>query len=291
MSGPRPARAAGTSRRVPACRPSLRPFQRARTRPSGCARRPRSAHAVLLARPLAQHRAARVHAEAHLGAPHAGRAAERREERAVVTIEDPAAVVGRGVDPDGLDRGAFELEHLRERECPRRGGEQSHPRVRSRLRAASGGSYAQGPGCLRPSLDGGRRSSSPRGYARWCVSTPLARAGSGACSTRRSPCTATDHTHILVSIKPDVAISDLVRDIKANSSSFIKEKNLVSDSFSWQEGFGAFSYSKSQAPVLVKYILNQPEHHSKKTFKEEYLDFLNELEIEYNEKYLFEFYD
>src|SRR4051812_43564396 len=70
-----------------------------------------------------------------------------------------------------------------------------------------------------------------------------------------------DHTHILVSIKPDVSISDLVRDIKANSSSFVKEKNLVSNSFSWQEGFGAFSYSKSQAPVLVRYILNQPEHH------------------------------
>ena len=61
-----------------------------------------------------------------------------------------------------------------------------------------------------------------------------------------------DHTHILVSIKPDVSISDLVRDIKANSSSFIKEKNLVSNSFSRQEGFGAFSYSKSQAPDLSK---------------------------------------
>jgi REP element-mobilizing transposase RayT len=99
-----------------------------------------------------------------------------------------------------------------------------------------------------------------------------------------------DHTHILVSIKPDVSISDLVRDIKANSSSFVKEKNLVSNSFRWQEGFGAFSYSKSQAPVLVRYILNQPEHHHKKTFREEYLDFLNQFEIEYHEKYLFEFY-
>jgi len=100
-----------------------------------------------------------------------------------------------------------------------------------------------------------------------------------------------DHTHILISIKPDISISDLVRDIKANSSSFVKEKHLVSSSFSWQEGFGAFSYSKSQAPVLVRYILNQPEHHRKKTFREEYLDFLNQFEIEYNEKYLFEFYD
>ena len=99
-----------------------------------------------------------------------------------------------------------------------------------------------------------------------------------------------DHTHILVSIKPDIAISDLVRDIKANSSSFIKEKEFVKD-FSWQSGFGAFSYSKSQSKNVVDYILNQPEHHKKKTFKEEYIDFLQKFEIEYDEKYLFEFYD
>ena len=100
-----------------------------------------------------------------------------------------------------------------------------------------------------------------------------------------------NHTHILVSIKPNVSISELVRDIKANSSSFIKEKKFVNNLFKWQEGFGAFSYSKSQAPTVVKYILNQPEHHQKKTFREEYFDFLNKFEIEYNEKYLFEFYD
>jgi len=98
-----------------------------------------------------------------------------------------------------------------------------------------------------------------------------------------------DHTHILVSIKPDIAISDLVRDIKSNSSSFIKEKNFVKD-FAWQQGFGAFSYSKSQAQNVVNYILNQPVHHKKKTFKEEYIEFLNAFEIEYDEKYLFEFY-
>ena len=69
-----------------------------------------------------------------------------------------------------------------------------------------------------------------------------------------------DHTHIFVSIKPDIAISDLVRDIKANSSSFIKEKHFVKN-FSWQTGFGAFSYSKSQASNVVDYILRQPEHH------------------------------
>ena len=75
-----------------------------------------------------------------------------------------------------------------------------------------------------------------------------------------------DHTHILVSIKPDIAISDLVRVIKANSSSFIKEKKFSNSSFSWQEGFGAFSYSKSQAKNVVDYILTQPEHHRKKNF-------------------------
>jgi len=100
-----------------------------------------------------------------------------------------------------------------------------------------------------------------------------------------------DHTHIFVSIKPDISVSDLVRDVKANSSSFIKEKKFTNSLFSWQEGFGAFSYSKSQASTVVKYILNQPVHHSKKTFKEEYLDFLNKFAIEFDQKYLFEFYD
>jgi putative transposase len=99
-----------------------------------------------------------------------------------------------------------------------------------------------------------------------------------------------DHTHILVSIKPEIAISDLVRDIKSNSSSFIKEKEFVKD-FAWQTGFGAFSYSKSQSKNVVDYILNQPQHHKKKTFKEEYIQFLEKFEIEYDEKYLFEFYD
>ena len=100
-----------------------------------------------------------------------------------------------------------------------------------------------------------------------------------------------DHTHIFVSIKPDISISDLTRDIKANSSSFVKEKKLVNSSFSWQEGFGAFSYSKSQAQTVNNYTINQPGHHSKKTFREEYMEFLNKFEVDYDEKYLFEFYD
>jgi REP element-mobilizing transposase RayT len=99
-----------------------------------------------------------------------------------------------------------------------------------------------------------------------------------------------DHTHILVSMKPDIAVSDLVRDIKANSSSFIKEREFVKD-FAWQTGFGAFSYSKSQSLNVVDYILNQPQHHKNETFKEEYLEFLQKFEIEYDEQYLFEFYN
>ncbi len=100
-----------------------------------------------------------------------------------------------------------------------------------------------------------------------------------------------DHTHIFVSMKPDMSISDLARDIKANSSSFIKEKKFVNSTFSWQEGFGAFSYSKSLASNVVNYILKQPEQHQKITFRTEYMNLMEEFGVEYNEKYLFEFYD
>jgi REP element-mobilizing transposase RayT len=100
-----------------------------------------------------------------------------------------------------------------------------------------------------------------------------------------------DHRHILISIKPDIAISDLVRDIKSNSSSFIKERKFVNDTFSWQEGFGAFSNSKSHAHRVVDYILNQPLYHQKRNFREEYLEFLKNYDVPYDEKYLFEFYE
>jgi REP element-mobilizing transposase RayT len=97
-----------------------------------------------------------------------------------------------------------------------------------------------------------------------------------------------DHIHILIALKPNISLSDLVRDIKAVSSKFINDNNWVIGKFNWQEGFGAFSYSKSQIDNVVKYILNQKEHHRIKTFKEEYIDFLNKFEIQYEEKYLFE---
>ncbi|MBO9683888.1 MAG: transposase [Flavisolibacter sp.] len=98
-----------------------------------------------------------------------------------------------------------------------------------------------------------------------------------------------DHVHVLVSIAPDCRISDLVRDIKANSSSFIKQK-LNTHEFHWQEGYGAFSYSKSQIDKVVNYILDQPLHHKTKTFRDEYVEFLKLFEIDYKEEYLFEFY-
>jgi putative transposase len=97
-----------------------------------------------------------------------------------------------------------------------------------------------------------------------------------------------DHVHILVSIGPTILISDLVRDIKAGSSKFINDKRWMSGKFNWQEGYGAFSYSKSSVDSVVKYILNQEEHHKKKTFRGEYLELLEKSEIEYDSKYLFE---
>ena len=95
-----------------------------------------------------------------------------------------------------------------------------------------------------------------------------------------------DHIHAFVGLRPAMAISDLVRDIKNNSSNFINEKRLVKGRFLWHEGYGAFSYSHSHIQNVYDYILNQEEHHRKKTFKEEYIDFLKKFEIEYNEKYL-----
>jgi putative transposase len=100
-----------------------------------------------------------------------------------------------------------------------------------------------------------------------------------------------DHTRILASIQPDLTISNLVKDIKSNSSSWLKNKFSFLKLFSWQEGFGCFSYSKSQSHQVVNYILNQPQHHKKKTFRQEYIEFLNEFEIEFDNRYLFEFYD
>jgi REP element-mobilizing transposase RayT len=100
-----------------------------------------------------------------------------------------------------------------------------------------------------------------------------------------------DHSHLLVGLKPSISISDLVRDIKAGSSKFINDKKLIKGKFNWQEGFGVFSYSRSQIDNVIKYIQNQEKHHNKKSFKEEYIEFLEKFAVEYDEKYLFEWID
>lgn len=100
-----------------------------------------------------------------------------------------------------------------------------------------------------------------------------------------------DHVHAFVGLKPAMPVSDLIRDIKNNSTNFINEQKFIKGKFEWQEGYGAFSYSHSQMNHVYNYIINQEAHHQKKTFKEEYFDFLKRFEIEYDEKYLFEWLD
>ena len=97
-----------------------------------------------------------------------------------------------------------------------------------------------------------------------------------------------DHIHILIGMAPDIALSDLVRDIKANSSKFINTKEWVVGRFEWQAGFAAFSYSHSQLNDVARYIKNQETHHSRQTFKEEYLTFLKRFNVPYNPKYVFD---
>ncbi|MHC0444483.1 IS200/IS605 family transposase [Flavobacterium sp. 3-218] len=96
-----------------------------------------------------------------------------------------------------------------------------------------------------------------------------------------------DHIHILVGIKPNITLSDLVRDIKSNSSKFINEQKWTNGKFEWQKGFGAFSYSHSQLTNVIKYIENQEEHHKTKTFKEEYIAFLKLFDIDFKDEYIF----
>ena len=100
-----------------------------------------------------------------------------------------------------------------------------------------------------------------------------------------------DHVHILVGLNPAISISDMVQDVKRAATNFINEKKLITGHFNWQRGFGAFSYSKKHLPFIIDYILKQEANHEKKTFRDEYLELLRKYDIEYDEKYLFEFYD
>ncbi len=96
-----------------------------------------------------------------------------------------------------------------------------------------------------------------------------------------------DHIHILFGMRANQSLSDLLQDIKGSSSKWINDKKFVKNKFSWQEGYGAFSYSKSQLPKVIAYIENQEEHHRKKDFLKEYTELLEAFEVEYNEQYLF----
>jgi REP element-mobilizing transposase RayT len=97
-----------------------------------------------------------------------------------------------------------------------------------------------------------------------------------------------DHIHAFIGLKPSMSVSELVKDIKSNSSNFVNERRFVQGKFSWQEGYGAFSYGKSQVDRVYNFILTQEQHHKIKTFKEEYIDFLKNFEVQFDEKYLFD---
>ncbi len=96
-----------------------------------------------------------------------------------------------------------------------------------------------------------------------------------------------DHVHVFVGYKPNQSVSDLLQDIKGDSSTWINEKRFLRGHFNWQAGYGAFSYSHSQIDRVIKYIMNQEVHHKKKTFQQEYIELLKKCEIDYNEKYIF----
>ena len=96
-----------------------------------------------------------------------------------------------------------------------------------------------------------------------------------------------DHVHLLIGLRADLSLSELVRDIKANSSRFINEKRWIRGRFSWQEGFGGFSYSRSQIDAVIRYIRDQQRHHMRRTFREEYLELLRKFQIEFDERYIF----
>ncbi|MCF8373223.1 MAG: IS200/IS605 family transposase [Bacteroidales bacterium] len=100
-----------------------------------------------------------------------------------------------------------------------------------------------------------------------------------------------DHVHIFFEMTPNMSLSDIIRDVKANSSKWINKNNLVNGHFEWQVGYGAFSYSRSQRDGVIKYIMQQEKHHAQETFREEYLKILKDFEIPFEGKYVFDFYD
>jgi REP element-mobilizing transposase RayT len=100
-----------------------------------------------------------------------------------------------------------------------------------------------------------------------------------------------DHVQLLIGLSPDIALSDLVKDVKVASSNLINDKRWVRGHFNWQRGFGAFSYSRSQVPNVARYIENQEQHHAKRSFRDEYTALLKKFDVEYDPRYLFAFTD
>ena len=98
-----------------------------------------------------------------------------------------------------------------------------------------------------------------------------------------------DHLHILIGLRPAMALADLVEEIKKSSSNFSNKEKWVRGRFSWQEGYGAFSYGHSQLDTIIRYIENQEQHHQKRSFKNEYLALLRKFDIAFEEKYVFKF--
>ena len=96
-----------------------------------------------------------------------------------------------------------------------------------------------------------------------------------------------NHIHFLIGIKTVCCLSDLVREVKKSSNQYINENRFCPYKFNWQEGYGAFSYGQSQLDVIIRYIMNQKEHHKKNSFKREYIGFLKKFQVEHQEQYLF----
>jgi putative transposase len=96
-----------------------------------------------------------------------------------------------------------------------------------------------------------------------------------------------DHIHILFGLRPSQSIAELMQDVKGGSSKWINDRKLVQGKFSWQEGYGAFSYSKAEVPTIIQYIVDQTVHHKRKTFSEEYYDLLKQFEVDFDNRYIF----
>lgn len=100
-----------------------------------------------------------------------------------------------------------------------------------------------------------------------------------------------DHVHIFFELNPNTSLSDVLELVKSNSSRWINSNHFLKGRFEWQRGYSGFTYSKSQRNNVIQYIMNQENHHKSQTFREEYLEILRKFDMEYDERYIFEFYD